>query len=180
MPHLLAISGSLRAQSSNQTLLRAGMLVAPAGMTITLYDGIGRLPHFNPDDDVEPLPSAVASWRDQVAGADGLLISSPEYARGVPGSLKNALDWLVSDTRLYGKPMALWHAAPATRGDAAKAQLELILTTMSGQLIEAASVTVPLQGQDWTPECVAADAGIGAVLRVALNQFGKAIGAQDE
>lgn len=177
MAHLLAISGSLREASSNWTLLRAGKLVAPPGTEIELYDGLARLPHFNPDDDFAPLRPAVADWRDRVTSADGLLISSPEYARGVPGSFKNALDWLVSDTRFFGKPVALWHAAPATRGAAVKAQLELILTTMSGRLVEAASVTVPLQGKDWTAETVAADDGMRAVLEAALRAFAGAIAA---
>ena len=136
---------------------------------------MARLPHFNPDNDFEPLASVVADWRDRVAAADGLLISSPEYARGVPGSLKNALDWLVSDTRLFGKPVALWHAAPATRGEAAKGQLELILTTMSGQLIEAASVTVPLQGSAMSVEDVTADGHRKAQLVSALAAFAGAI-----
>ncbi|MGN6149776.1 MAG: NADPH-dependent FMN reductase, partial [Rhizomicrobium sp.] len=87
---LLAISGSLRAVSTNTALLRAAMLLRPAGMTIDFYDGLATLPHFNPDDDVEPLPLTVADWRAKVAAAEGLLISSPEYARGIPGSLKNA------------------------------------------------------------------------------------------
>lgn len=171
MPHLLAISGSLRARSSNQTLLRAGQLVAPADLTIALYEGLAHLPPFNPDDDYPPLRPVVAEWRDRVTAADGLLISSPEYARGVPGAFKNALDWLVSDTRFFGKPVALWHAAPATRGDAAKAQLELILRTMSGRLIDAASITLPLQGQDWTAERVAADREMRGILRQALGAF---------
>ncbi len=96
MIRLLAISGSLRAVSSNTSLLKAAQLLAPETMRIELYDGLASLPHFNPDLDIEPLPPPVAELRAKIGVADGLLISSPEYARGVPGSLKNALDWLVS------------------------------------------------------------------------------------
>ena len=90
----LAISGSLRLASSNTALLRAAALVAPEGVEIILYRGLGDLPHFNPDLEAAEPPS-VTEFREQVRISDGLLISSPEYAHGVPGVLKNALDWLV-------------------------------------------------------------------------------------
>src|SRR5580698_3078664 len=108
---LLAISGSLRKASTNRALLGAAALLAPAGITIAIYDGVAALPHFNPDLDVDPLPAPVIDLRAQVGAADGLLFSSPEYARGVPGSLKNALDWLVSSDVFPGKPVAFFHAS---------------------------------------------------------------------
>src|SRR5437660_3669370 len=109
---IVAICGSLRAQSSNLALLRAA---AKIGTEVQIYDGLADLPHFNPDDDVEGAtpPPAVAALRAMLADADGILISSPEYAHGVPGSLKNMLDWLVSDGALAGKPVALINASPA-------------------------------------------------------------------
>src|SRR5439155_26208619 len=91
----LAISGSLRHASSNTQLLRAVALLAPPGLRITQFDGLGALPHFNPDLDTDPPSPAVRVLRESIAAADGLLISSPEYAHGVPGVLKNVLDWLV-------------------------------------------------------------------------------------
>jgi NAD(P)H-dependent FMN reductase len=96
---IIAICGSLRSQSSNRALLQAAVKLAPEGMEITIYEGLAGLPHFNPDDDEEDTtpPQPVAELRALLAAADGILISSPEYAHGVPGSLKNALDWLVSD-----------------------------------------------------------------------------------
>ena len=78
MIKLLAISGSLRAVSTNTALLRAAKLLAPPGMEIELYDGLAGLPHFNPDLDTDPLPPAVTAWRKRIADADGLLVSSPE------------------------------------------------------------------------------------------------------
>lgn len=95
MIRLLALSGSLRARSSNGALLEAAALLAPAGMRIEPFAGIGALPHFNPDLEAGALPDAVRALRERVGAADGLLISCPEYARGIPGSFKNALDWLV-------------------------------------------------------------------------------------
>jgi len=166
---LLAISGSLRAVSTNTALLGAAMLLAPPGMRIELFDGLGTLPHFNPDLDTEPLPAPVAAWRRRIAEADGLLISSPEYARGVPGSLKNALDWLVSGPEHPGKPVAFLHASE--RGVAAQAALRLILETMGTRIVEAASITVPLLGQQTDAARIAADPALGARIRSALAAY---------
>src|SRR5678815_5767847 len=91
---ILAISGSLRRVSSNTTLLRVVGVLAPAGVEVTLYEGLADLPAFNPDlEGAEP--SSLLAFRAQLKEADGAFISSPEYAHGVPGSLKNALDWIV-------------------------------------------------------------------------------------
>ncbi|WP_298254407.1 NAD(P)H-dependent oxidoreductase [Bradyrhizobium sp.] len=93
---LLAISGSLRAASYNKAVLVAAKRLAPAGVDIDPFDGIGKLPYFNSDFETpEHLPEAVSAFRQIIGATDGLLISSPEYARGVSGVMKNALDWLV-------------------------------------------------------------------------------------
>lgn len=129
---IIAICGSLRAQSSNRALLQAAVRLAPEGMEVTIYEGLARLPHFNPDDDEEGTtpPPPVAELRSLLAAADGILISSPEYAHGVPGSLKNALDWLVSDGALVDKPIALISASPIG-GQYAQASLVETLTIMN-------------------------------------------------
>ena len=93
--NILAISGSLRATSLNTAVLQAAGRLAPAGVKIELFDGIGNLPFFNSDLDGDRLPREVAEFRAVIGTADGLLISSPEYASGVAGVMKNALDWLV-------------------------------------------------------------------------------------
>src|SRR4029079_19343411 len=97
---ILAISGSLRAASLNTEELRAAGRLAPAGVTIELFDGIGGLSVFNFDLDVERLPQAVTGFRAAIGAADGLLISSPEYARGVSGVMKNALEWLAGEREI--------------------------------------------------------------------------------
>ncbi|HMG52589.1 MAG TPA: NADPH-dependent FMN reductase [Kofleriaceae bacterium] len=132
---VLAIAGSLRATSSNAALLRAASGVAPAGTEITLYDGLGELPHFSPDLDVEPVPAAVAALRAQIGIADALAISSPEYAHGMPGSLKNALDWLVSALEPIDKPVLLISASPGGAAHA-HAQLLEVLRTMNLRVID--------------------------------------------
>jgi NAD(P)H-dependent FMN reductase len=133
---VLAIPGSLRATSSNAALLRAAARVAPAGTELVMFDGLAGLPHFSPDLDVEPLPRPVATLRAQIAAASALAISSPEYAHGMPGSLKNALDWLVSATEPLGKPVLLISASPSGAAHA-HAQLLEVLRTMSLPVIDA-------------------------------------------
>ena len=141
---IIAISGSLRRNSSNLALLRAAARVAPAGVRIVMYDGLDRLPHFNPDLDEEGSvpPASVAELRQLLIAADAVLISSPEYAHGVPGALKNMLDWLVSTGELVGKPVALLNAAPAG-GAYAQASLLETLRTMNWNVVVDACRTEP-------------------------------------
>jgi NAD(P)H-dependent FMN reductase len=141
---IIAISGSLRRNSSNAALLRAAARVAPEGVEIVLYDGVDRLPHFNPDLDEEGSapPPPVAELRRILIDADAVLISSPEYAHGVPGALKNLLDWLVSTGQLVDKPVALLNASPAG-GSHAQASLAETLRTMNWNVVEEACRTNP-------------------------------------
>ena len=132
---LLAISGSLRATSSNAALVRAAARLAPDGVTIEVYDGLATLPHFSPDLDVEPHPAPVAALRAAVGRNDGLVIATPEYAHGMPGSLKNALDWLVSATEPIDKPVLLVSASPSGAAHT-HAQLSEVLRTMSMRLVD--------------------------------------------
>jgi NAD(P)H-dependent FMN reductase len=173
--HLLAISGSLRKASTNAALLGAASLLAPEGLTVEIYDELGDLPHFNPDLDVDPLPGPVADLRARVGAADGLLFSSPEYARGVPGSLKNALDWLVSGDVFPGKPVTFLHASE--RGVVSQAALRLILETMSARLIDEASITIPLLGTQTDAQTISEDVAMATKIRNALQAFASAITA---
>jgi NAD(P)H-dependent FMN reductase len=166
---VLAVSGSLRRTSSNGAVLQAAAMLAPPGVVVELYDGLATLPHFNPDLDRaldDPcLPEPVRALRAAVDGADALLISSPEYAHGVPGTLKNALDWLVGGSEMVAKPVALWNTAPhATH---AQASLAETLRTMSVRLVPEADVSAALRGR--TAGDVAADPEIAARLLLALD-----------
>ncbi|MEO7963017.1 MAG: NADPH-dependent FMN reductase [Gemmatimonadaceae bacterium] len=166
---VLAISGSLRARSSNMEVLKAAALLAPPSMSFTFYEGLGQLPHFNPDLDAigAVLPPSVQALRAAVKSADALLISSPEYAHGVPGSLKNALDWLVSGHEMVGKPIGLLTASRySTHGPASLAET---LRTMSTRLVNGACVVVPLDGRRLDAAGTIADAELTDVLRVALR-----------
>jgi chromate reductase len=173
MIKLLAISGSLRTVSSNTSLLRAAQMLARPPMSIEMFDGIGRLPHFNPDLDVDPLPAAVVDLRARIKAADGLLISSPEYARGVAGSMKNALDWMVSDLDFSGKPVALFNASP--RATAGLAALRLTLETMAARVVGEASITLPLLSSPLDAEGIANDPALSKLIDDALASFGRAV-----
>ena len=132
---ILGISGSLRATSSNTALIRAAALLCPASVQVTIYDDIASLPSFSPDLDVEPLPDAVKDLRSRIASASALMISSPEYAHGMPGSLKNLLDWLVSALEALEKPVLLFSASPGG-AQYAHAQLTEVLRTMNLNLVD--------------------------------------------
>jgi len=110
---ILAISGSLRAASHNTALLRAAAGLAPDGIEIELYDGLEQLPPYNEDRDNDTPPSEVARLRDEIAAADGVLISTPEYNGTVPGQLKHAVDWA---SRPYGQASSLWGKPAAVIG----------------------------------------------------------------
>jgi len=129
---LLAISGSLRATSSTGALARAVARVAP--VEVDVYEGIGGLPHFSPDLDDSP-PIAVLALRAAIGAADAIVITTPEYAHGMPGALKNALDWLVSAAEPIDKPVLLVSASPGGASHA-HAQFSEVLRTMSMRLVD--------------------------------------------
>jgi chromate reductase, NAD(P)H dehydrogenase (quinone) len=126
---LLALSGSLRQASTNTALLRGFTAIARPLADVTLYDGLGRLPIFNPDDEGDRTPDAVLRFAAAVAAADGIVVSCPEYVHALPGGFKNALDWLVSRNEIIGKPIALLHASH--RGEDVLADLRRVLGTVS-------------------------------------------------
>ncbi|MDE3022031.1 MAG: NAD(P)H-dependent oxidoreductase [Pseudomonadota bacterium] len=170
---ILTISGSLRTKSSNTAVLIAAARLAPPDWEVVHYDGLANLPHFNPDMDTDRPPPQVLALREQIGLCQGLLLCSPEYARGVAGTLKNALDWLVSSLEFPDKPVALINASQ--RATSADAHLRLTLTTMSAQLIEAASITLPLLGRNLDADGIVSDNVLSEQLRAALDCFAHAI-----
>lgn len=163
--NFLAISGSLRAASHNSDLLRALARLAPAGLRIELYRGLGDLPLFNPDIEASDPPS-VADLRARIMAADALLIASPEYVHGITGAMKNALDWMVGCEAFVLKPVALLNASP--RAVHAQASLREIVTMMSALIVDEASVTVPILGAKLSEDQIVAHPEIAATLRAAL------------
>lgn len=140
---VLALSGSLRAASINSALLRAVAALAPVDVEVQVLDRLGGLPLFDPDL-LESPPPAVKSLYEAVAMADALVIASPEYAHGVTGTIKNALDWLVSFGPFVYKPVAVLNASP--RAHHADDALRETLKTMSAIIVQAASLSIPLLG----------------------------------
>lgn len=173
---ILALSGSVRRDSTNTALLRAAASAAPEGVQVELYAGLSALPIFNADY-TEALPPEARALRAALAAADGLLVSSPEYAHGVPGGLKNALDWIVGWGELSGKPVALWQAS--VYGEHAKASIAEILTTMAMQIVPEAALTLHLRGKkpaEMAPLLAAAETR--ETLRGSLAAFARGIEAR--
>ena len=140
------VSGSLRARSTNTAALRTVEHLVPAGVTTTIFDGLAALPHFNPDDDRDPLPTAVAQLRAAVHDADAILCSVPEYAGALPGSFKNLLDWLIGDAEprsIYEKPVA-WLNVSVRGAPNAHAELRTVLWFAHATIIETACVHAPV------------------------------------
>src|SRR5579883_902838 len=172
---ILAISGSLRTASINTAILQAAGRLASSDAEIVLYRDLAALPAFNPDDDRDPLPPAAAALRAEIGAADGLILACPEYAHGLPGALKNALDWLVGSTEFPGKPVMLINAAP--RAFHAQASLREILATMSAQLVAESFVTVKAPKEASVADLLA-DATIAGPLRAGLELFVSVLRAQ--
>ncbi|MEK8030014.1 NADPH-dependent FMN reductase [Ideonella sp. DXS29W] len=168
-PHrVLALCGSLRARSINAALLRAASRLAPQGMTVAVFDHLGRLPLFNPDLEADT-PEPVQHLHAQVSQAAALLIASPEYAHGVTGTIKNALDWLVSFEDFVHKPVAVWNASP--RAHHADDALRETLKTMSADLVEHASITLPLLGAHLDEAGMLASSTVAPAIRDGLLQL---------
>ena len=167
--HIVAMSGSLRAESSNARLLRAAARIAPAGLQFTFYDRqIGALPHFSPDLDGEGViaPPAVTDLRRLLGAADGVLICCPEYAHGVPGAFKNALDWIVSSGELTDKRVALIMAS-ASGAEQARAALTPTLKVMGAHLVFDQSLV--LSPRYLAEDGTISDAHTARVIREAIE-----------
>ncbi len=146
--HILAISGSLRAASTNTALLRAAAELAPPTVTVTLYDGLDNLPHFSPERDKENTSEPVINLRSLLREADAVLICTPEYIHGMPGVLKNMLDWLASSGEFVDKPVGVISAGPSDMGGSrAHASLSYTLSVLMAKLPEEASLIVPFVRQ---------------------------------
>jgi len=170
---ILAISGSLRRLSLNTMVLRAAARAAPDDVEIELYDSLADIPPFNPD--IEPDESAaVSDFRDHIKKADGVLICSPEYAHGVSGVLKNALDWVVGSGELaFGKPVAILNVSLSSQF--ADTQLRETIKTMDAYLVEAASILIPVQGKKLDETGLADHTELGPLLRSAVTTLADVI-----
>ena len=137
---VLGLSGSLRDASYNSMLLRAAAELLPHDVEFEPWDGLKAIPPYDEDDDVEPAPAAVAALRAAIAGADAVLIATPEYNASIPGVLKNALDWVSRPLRsnpLRNKPVAVIGASTGAFGAVwAQAELRKVLGTIGARVLE--------------------------------------------
>lgn len=176
---ILAMSGSLNTGGTITTFVRAVMTLAPDGMTFTLYDGLGTLPHFAPDRDGDDPPAPVAHIRGLLREADGVLICTPEYAYGMPGSLKNAFDWIVSSGEFVDKPVAALSASPyPTGGERAHASLLLTLTALCASVPEGGTLTVPLVRTKMDANGTLTDTATMEAGRAVLDALARAVEAR--
>jgi len=138
---ILAIPGSLRAGSSNHAILRHLAMLVPADIEYTIYDGLAKIPPFDPGLDNDNPPAQVASLRLLLADANGIVICTPEYAFGVPGQLKNMLDWMVSSSSFVDKSVCLITASSV--GTHAHASLMVTLGALSANVVEDSALLIP-------------------------------------
>ena len=153
---VLALSGSLRMASLNTAMLTMAADSSPFDLRVDLHRGLGDLPLFNPDLE-EHEPTSVARLCHGIATADAVLIASPEYAHGVSGVMKNALDWMVASGVFVDKPVALWNASP--RASHALAALRETLVVMSARLIDEASLALLIKSPEAGAASVNPDPG---------------------
>jgi NAD(P)H-dependent FMN reductase len=167
---IFAISGSLQAASSNARLLETARTSEQGGAEVDIYASLADVPAFNPDLDVEPGPPVVSDVRARIGAADAVLISTPEYAYALPGSLKNALDWIVSSGELYEKPVAILSASPRPNGGAnAREMLERTLRAQGSRVVFSETVQV-VRGQPADIKS-AVDAALTALAAVPSRQI---------
>jgi chromate reductase, NAD(P)H dehydrogenase (quinone) len=140
MPRILGISGSLRRESHNTSLLRAAAKLLPPGVELEVFDALRELPPYDADLDVEPADPAVARLRRAIAEADAVLIATPEYNGSIPGVLKNALDWAsrpFPESVLRDKPVAVVGASTGLFGAVwAQAESRKVLGVIGADVID--------------------------------------------
>ncbi|MFI5136808.1 MAG: NADPH-dependent FMN reductase [Sphingobacteriales bacterium] len=167
--NIFAISGSLRAGSSNHNILHFLAKLAPAGVNFTIYDSLAQVPAFDPGLDHESPQEAVAELRSFINHADAVIICTPEYAFGVPGALKNAIDWTVPSSSLVDKPMALITAS--TSGQNAHDALLLILGAVSANLLKDTTLLIPFIRAKMDGEGNIIDEETAGSLRLLFNSL---------
>ena len=140
MKKILAISGSTRAESVNLYILEAIAEMYKESADFVIYNKIDKLPHFNPDLDKDPLPETVIDLRKKIEAADAVLICTPEYVFSLPGSFKNAIEWMVSTTLFTDKPAALITASSS--GQKAHEALNLVMRTVGVKLTDNGSLLI--------------------------------------
>ncbi len=175
---ILGISGSLRRDSHNSMLLRAAGAHLPEDAELRVFDGLRDVPPYDEDDDREPAPDAVTRLREAIAGADALLIATPEYNSSIPGQLKNALDWASRprDTSpLRFLPVAVVGASTGAFGAVwAQAELRKVLSASGARVVEG-DLAVGHARDRFSADGVLTDHDLGDQLREVVGQLADAV-----
>jgi chromate reductase, NAD(P)H dehydrogenase (quinone) len=173
MPYkkILALSGSTRKNSTNLNLIRAIAELAKEKFELTIFEGLSNIPHFNPDLDNEHPPQAVIDFRKQLKEADGILICTPEYAMGVPGTLKNAIDWTVSSMEFSHKPTALITAS--SMGEKGHASLLETLKVIEANITDQTQLLIPFAKTKVSNEGKITDAKTLDEVNALVDSFAK-------
>lgn len=159
---VLAVCGSLQAASRNRDLITRAVALAPSGMTVDVFDGLGDLPHFNPDLEATPGP-AVERWRAALAANDAVLIACPEYGFSLPGVVKNAIDWVIGSGELERKIVATTAASHhPERGLRGLAALREPLTAVSATIVGGRPIA---RGPSFDDELAALLTALAAAIR---------------
>ncbi len=176
---ILAVSGSLKSTSTNTQLIRAAANLATPSVQFRFYEGLADLPQFSPDRDTDDAPATVRLLREALDSADAVFICTPEYAFGMPGSLKNALDWTVSSGELMDKPVAALSASPNAGGGArAHASLLLTLTALSALVPEDARLIIPQIRTKLDANGHIQDASLKQALGIVIDALASAVAAR--
>ncbi|NOX75235.1 MAG: NAD(P)H-dependent oxidoreductase [Gammaproteobacteria bacterium] len=156
--NLLGISGSVRSGSYNLALLKAMKALCPSDTSLAIYDQIKQIPTFDPELDDNETPDSVCSLISMMRAADGIIVSTPEYAHGVPGALKNTLDWLVSSDALILKPLVVTSVSTSGLGGVrSHSPLTLILSAMNTNVVVEGSMNVPYAQNKFNSDLILTD-----------------------
>jgi chromate reductase len=166
--HILAISGSLQEKSSNQRLLEAAVELCPPGAQVQIFRGIAELPHFNPDLEAAGTPASVENLRRAIGASDALLIACPEYGMSLPGSLKNAIDWLIGSGELERKVVAITASVPAR--ERGRLGLRALADTLSAVRVTLVGGEPILRGPDEKQELSALLEALIAAAKAAKTE----------
>ena len=172
----LAISGSVRKNSYNLALLKAMKKLCPEQDGLSIYSRLEDIPMFNPDVEEQSIPEVVEDFLGQIRNSDGVIISTPEYAHGIPGALKNALDWAVSSDAVILKPMVVTSVSTSGLGGVrSHAPLVLVLSAMNANVVVEGSINVPYAQKKFTADMELADKITEASIQVSLAALRRAI-----
>ena len=174
---VIAICGSTRISSSNLNLIKAIATLAAESFSLKIFEGLSEIPHFNPDLDNDTPPKQVTEFRRQLREADGILICTPEYAMGVPGTLKNAIDWTVSSCEFSHKPTVLITASSV--GQKGHASLMETLKVIEANITDETQLIISFVKTKISSDCTITDAKTLTEVEILLRSFVKMITANN-